>query len=140
MIEGKSLGLEEAQRIVDAMLEYSSETKPGRPMSHAVVDSAGILIYFARMDGASAITRRMAENKAYTAIMWKRDTREVAELLKDRGRDIVFFGEPDRQAAVPGGVPIKLSDGSIAGAVGSSGRLADEDEEVALVGASTVHI
>jgi len=130
MIEGKSLGLEEAQRIVDAMLEYSSETKPGRPMSHAVVDSAGILIYFARMDGASAITRRMAENKAYTAIMWKRDTREVAELLKDRGRDIVFFGEPDRQAAVPGGVPIKLSDGSIAGAVGSSGRLADEDEEV----------
>jgi len=140
MIEGKSLGLEEAQRIVDAMLEYSSETKPGRPMSHAVVDSAGILIYFARMDGASAITRRMAENKAYTAIMWKRDTREVAELLKDRGRDIVFFGEPDRQAAVPGGVPIKLSDGSMAGAVGSSGRLADEDEEVALVGASTVHI
>jgi len=140
MIEIKSLGLEEARRIVDTMLEYSSVTKPGRPMSHAVVDSAGILICFARMDGASAITRRMAENKAYTAIMWKRDTREVAELLKNRGRDIVFFGEPDRQAAVPGGVPIKSSDGSIAGAVGSSGRLADEDEEVALVGASTVHI
>ena len=138
MIETKSLGLEEARKIVDAMLEYASVTKPGRPMSHAVVDNAGLLICFARMDGASTITRRMAENKAYTVIMWQRDTREILEVLKRGNRDIVYFGEPDRQAVVPGGVPIRSADGSIIGAVGSSGRTADEDEEAALAGAKAL--
>jgi len=120
-------------------LEAARETKPGRPSSVAVVDNAGVLICFSRMDGASPITARMAVNKAYTAIQWQRDTREVQNMMKE-GRDISWFGDPDRQAPVPGGVLIKLSDGSIAGAVGTSGRKADEDEELALVGASTVHV
>ena len=134
MIEVKSIGLEEARKIIDAMLEYSTVTKPGRPMAHAVVDRAGVLVYFARMDGTSAIVRRMAENKAYTAVMWQRDTREISNLFKQGDVSLLCFGEPDRQAAVPGGVPIRTSDGSMIGAAGSSGRTLDEDEEAALAG------
>ena len=135
MIETKSVGLEEAQKIIDAMLKYSSVMKTGRPMAHAVVDNAGILVAFARMDGASKIVRRMAENKAYTAMTWKRDTREIEELIKGREKtDIIYFGEPERQAIIPGGCLLKLADGTVVGAVGSSGRTVDEDEEAALVG------
>lgn len=134
MIETKSIGLEEARKIIDAMLEYSTVTKPGPPVAHAVVDRAGILVCFAKMDGAGAIPRRMAENKAYTAIMWERDTRSVGERLKEIDGSLLWFGEPDRQTVVPGGIPIRASDNSIIGAVGSSGRHPDEDEEVALVG------
>ena len=97
MIEVKSIGLEEARKIIDAMLEYSTVTKPGRPMAHAVVDRAGVLVYLARMDGTSAIVQRMAENKAYTAVMWQRDTREISNLFKQG--DVIPYRLPIR----PGG-------------------------------------
>lgn len=139
MLEKRSLGLDEARPIVESVLEAARTAKPGRPMSVGVVDNAGVLICFARMDGASPLTARMAVNKAYTAIQWQRDTREVQNMMKE-GRDISWFGDPDRQAPVPGGVLIRLSDGTIAGAVGTSGRTADEDEELALIGAGAVHL
>lgn len=139
MQEKRSLGLDESRPIVDAVLEAARTTKPGRPMSVGVVDNAGVLICFARMDGASPITARMAVNKAYTSIQWQRDTREVQNMMKE-GRDIAWFGDPDRQAPIPGGILIRSSDGTIAGAVGTSGRTADEDEELALIGAGAVHV
>ena len=125
MIETKSLGLEEARKIVDAVLEYASVTKPGRPVNCAVVDNAGVLIYFVRMDGTSPISTCTAVNKAYTAIMWKRDTKDVFDLLKRVGLDIAYFGETDKQTPLPGGVLIRSSDDSIVGAVGVSGRSGD---------------
>ena len=138
MLEKRSLGLDEARPIVESVLEAVRTTKPGRPMSVGVVDNAGVLICFARMDGASPLTARMAINKAYTAIDTQRDTRDQYERIKD-GRDVAWYGEP-RMAPVPGGVLIRLSDGSIAGAVGTSGRTADEDEELALIGVGAVHL
>jgi uncharacterized protein GlcG (DUF336 family) len=136
VIEAKSIGLEEARKVIDAMLEYSTVKKPGPPMAHAVVDRAGVLVCFARMDGAPPLVRRMAENKAYTAMIWQLDTRDILGIMKsDPHVSIAYFGEPDRQAVIPGGVPIKASDGSIIGATGSSGRSPDEDEEAALAGA-----
>jgi uncharacterized protein GlcG (DUF336 family) len=39
----------------------ASETKPGRPISFAVTDGAGILTAFVKMDGASPLTARMVE-------------------------------------------------------------------------------
>lgn len=139
MIELKSLGLKEAEMAVKAMLRYVTVTKPGKPMAFAVVDSAGVLIYFLKMDGCDIIARRMAENKAYTAIVWQRDTRELQDTLK-KGRDIVWYGEAERQAPVPGGIPVRLADGSIVGAVSSSGRGADEDEEVSLIGVKALKL
>ena len=44
-----SLTLEQARKIVDAMVEYATKTKPGRGMAFAVVDECGVLIYFAKM-------------------------------------------------------------------------------------------
>jgi glc operon protein GlcG len=143
MIKAASLDLEEARKIVEAVVEAARATKPpDRPMSVAVVDNAGILISFARMDGASANTARMAINKAYTAIYWKRDTAEMQNWIKD-GRDISWFGDPYKNAPIPGGVLIKSSDGCIVGAVGTSGRAAlgpMGDEELAQIGAKALRI
>ena len=135
MIKANSIGLEEARKVIDAMLEYSTVKNPGPPMAHAVVDRAGVLVCFARMDGASALVRRMAENKAYTAMIWGMDTRDVHNIMtSDPNVGIVYFGEHDRQAAIPGGVPITTSDGTIIGAAGSSGRDLPEDEAAAKAG------
>jgi len=142
MIEGKNIGLAEARKIIDAMLEYANMTQSKEPtmgpMSFAVVDSAAVLVCFARMDGANLLNREMAENKAYTAIAWKRDTREINRLLEEPTLTIKLnlqsFSACGPQTHIPGGNLLRTSDGSIVGAVGSSGRIPDEDEEVSLAG------
>jgi glc operon protein GlcG len=143
MIKTASLDLEEARKIVDAVVEAARSTKPpDRPMSVAVVDNAGVLLSFARMDGASPNTARMAINKAFTAIYWRRDTAEMQNWIKD-GRDISWFGDPFRNAPIPGGVLIKSSDGYIVGAIGTSGRAAMGpmgDEELAQIGAKAFRV
>ena len=129
-----SLTLEQARKIVDAMVEYTTVTKPGRGMAFAVVDECGVLIYFARVPQASLINRRMAEYKAWTAIAFKRDTRATRDLLVKMELKAIDFCEPDRLTFIPGGNLIRTKEGYTVGAVGTSGRHYDEDEEVALVG------
>jgi glc operon protein GlcG len=127
--------LQAAKEIVEAMVIFATKTKPGRPMTFAVVDGAGVLICLIRMDGASPLSVRMANNKAYTCIDWKRDTKEIRETLfigEDK-RDMAWFGDP-RYAPIPGGVLLRTKDGAVAGAVGCSGRKAEEDEELARIG------
>jgi len=133
--------LNEAQEILEAMLKYMSEKKPGKISSFVVVDGTATPVCLVRIDGAPPLTVRMCGNKAYTAIEWGRDTKEVREGLF-RGlaptgepvRDIAWFGDP-RYTPIWGGVLLKNKDGRIVGAIGASGLAFDEDEELAQVGA-----
>jgi len=129
-----SLTLEQARKVVDAMVEYATKTKPGRGMAFAVVDECGVLMYLARMPQASLINRQMAEYKAWSAIAFKRDTRATRDLLAKLGLKATDFCEPDRLTLIPGGNLIRTKEGYTVGAVGTSGRHYDEDEELALVG------
>ena len=45
----------------------------------------------------------------------------------------MWFGE-SRNTPIPGGVLLKADDGTIVGALGSSGHTTDEDEEVVQIG------
>ena len=131
----KSLGLKDAQRMVDAMVEYSE--KKGLNMSVAVVDATDTLVSFARMDAASPLTTRVCVNKAHTALDTRRDTKDIIEGLNTNQKDPDHFlrwGDP-RFSPILGGVLVKSSDGAIVGAVGTSGAVATMDEEVARVGA-----
>jgi len=74
MIQRVSLGLEEAQRAIAAVLEEAK--REGRPVAVAVVDANGDVISCARMDGAHARVLRFAVRKAYTAAVMGRDTLE----------------------------------------------------------------
>jgi uncharacterized protein GlcG (DUF336 family) len=133
--------LREAQEILDVMLKYMSGKKQGRPSAFVVVDGTASRVCLARIDGSPSLSVRMCENKAYTAIDWGRDTKEVRETLF-RGlapagepvRDIAWFGDP-RYAPIWGGVLLKNKDGRIVGAIGTSGLTMEEDEELAQVGA-----
>ena len=134
---GASIKMEDARKVVEAMLEAARRDPDLAPMAFAVVDTGGSLVYFARMDGGTALNSRVSINKAYTCIDTRRDTIDQEGVLKKSGRDIANFGEP-RLAAIPGGVLLRAKDGSIAGAVGTSGRQATGpmgDEELARIGA-----
>ena len=137
MINAKSIDLNEARAMVDAMIEFATVTKPGLPMAFAVVDRAGVLVSFARMDGTAPAPRIMAENKAFTVAHCRGlgDSGEIGEFVK---KDFVFelacFVKLGRLTPVEGGLPIKDSDGSIIGAIAASGREGYEDVEVAMAG------
>ena len=132
----KSLSLQHAQKMVDAMVTFSKEK--GLNMAVAVVDVTDTLVSFARMDGASPLNARVSQNKAHTALDARRDTKDTIEALKTNQKDPYHFlrwGDP-RFSTILGGVLVKSSDGAIVGAVGTSGALATIDEEVARVGAA----
>ena len=134
MYERKVLGFAEAEKAVQAMVEEASK---GRPMSIAVVDPWGNPIHFVRMDGAGPLTARMAMNKAYTAASFGMDTRMFNGWLKEADKDIAWYDD-HRLTAVFGGVCIRLTDHTMVGAIGTSGRTQEEDEALALVGLDAI--
>lgn len=142
MYKKEVLGLEEAKIAVRACIEEASKD-PSLPVAVAVTDDAGNLICFERMDGSgianSKITTRMAINKAYTAIMVNRHTRDFKELNKIREVELATWGDP-AMTTVQGGLVFKNKAGQVIGAIGVSGLVADEDEKLAYVGLNAVKL
>lgn len=100
------------------------------PISVAVVDQGGQLVAFERMDGASLVTITLAQDKAWTALVNRMPTGDLAPLVQPgaefygyesigRGRTIVFAG----------GMPLER-DGVLVGGVGVSGGSVEEDQEI----------
>lgn len=135
MLNAKVLELSEAEKGANAVIKEAS--KGGEPIAVAVVDAWGTPVVVIKMDGALPLMVRMALNKAYTAATYKGDTRLWGERYKQAGRDTTWYDD-HRLTVIPGGVCIKLKDGTIVGAVGISGRMADEDEVLASVGVKAI--
>jgi uncharacterized protein GlcG (DUF336 family) len=97
-------------------------------MSVAVVDSGDQLVAFARMDGADLVGIQLARDKAYTALVNRMPTADLAPLVQPGtefyGYDSVAGG---RMIVFAGGMPLER-DGVLVGAVGVSGGSAAEDQ------------
>jgi len=99
------------------------------------VDSGGALLFIVRPDAAQVASVRVTEDKARTAAIYRRESRDFEEQAS-RGRPSALHLA--RAVPLQGGVPIEV-DGEVVGAVGVSGASsADEDRELALIGAATV--
>lgn len=91
----------------------------GYPVSVVVVDRDGDTIVMLRGDGAGPHTVENARRKAYTALTFKMTSEEFAKLLETnpvRRQQATLPGV----IGIPGGVPIKIGNNTIAG-VGLSG-------------------
>jgi len=118
----KTIGLEEARIIAEAVVSKAIADNEG-PIAVAVCGRDGFLKYFVKMDGASHVTGRMAINKAYTAAFWGRKTEELRGYIQKIGNQLAWYGSDLRvETVIPGGHPIKLSDGTVLGGVGVSGK------------------
>jgi glc operon protein GlcG len=129
MIVDESLGLEEAQKGIDAAVAYATEN--GRAMSFAVVDSHGDLIAAARMSGSHTRVLRHAIRKAHTAAVFGRNTLIFKQELKDSGRELLDWGDLD-VTTLQGGLVVK-SKKNVVGGVGTGGGSREIDEESARV-------
>jgi len=101
----------------------------------AVVDSSGELVYLWRPDRAQVASVGVATDKARTAAIYRRPSKDFEEQAANGRPSALHLA---RAVPLQGGIPIEL-DGHVVGAVGVSGASsADEDQELALLGAAAV--
>eukprot|EP00929_Paragymnodinium_shiwhaense_P009484 TRINITY_DN113668_c0_g1_i1.p2 TRINITY_DN113668_c0_g1~~TRINITY_DN113668_c0_g1_i1.p2 ORF type:complete len:143 (-),score=45.12 TRINITY_DN113668_c0_g1_i1:161-589(-) len=124
----KQLTLAGAHVLVQNGLEVAQ--KLGLKVTMAVVDAGGNLVCLHRMDGAMAVSSRIADGKARSAVVFARETMllEGGSNVKDGGGRTALLSAGE--VMMGGGVPI-LVDGQIVGAVGVSGATPQQDQEVA---------
>jgi glc operon protein GlcG len=92
-------------------------------------------VFIVRPDAAQVASVRVTEDKARTAAIYRRESRDFEEQAS-RGRASALHLA--RAVPLQGGVPIEVA-GAVVGAVGVSGASsADEDRELALIGAQAV--
>jgi glc operon protein GlcG len=118
---------EDTLKIMNACKEEA--VKNNWAVSIAIVDEAGYLLKFERLDGASLPSSNIAIGKAKTSALAKAPTKSLEDVIKDRPAVLSF---PDR-TPVQGGLPI-IYNGECVGGVGVSGVKSAEDEIVAAAG------
>src|ERR671923_2812496 len=98
----------------------------------AVVDPHGELVELRRTPGAQVASSRVAVDKARTAAIFLRPSREMEEQVSNgRIGALALHGA----ACLTGGIPLVVGD-EVVGAIGTSGETPDEDEAISIAGAA----
>lgn len=120
-----------AQTVLQAARQ--SAQRRNAPSAIAVVDSAGDLLAFQRMDRVRPASADLAIEKARTAARLQRPTAEIEDNI-DRGRTAFVTAGI---MALRGGVPIRV-DSEVVGAVGVAGLSKETDTDIANTAASAL--
>jgi glc operon protein GlcG len=101
----------------------------------AVVDSGGNLVAFERMDGAQLASIQIAEHKARTAAMFRRETKVFENGIQQSNYNYILT--LDGVIGSRGGIPL-LEAGKLIGAIGCSGGSGSQDEVACTAGVTAV--
>ena len=131
---GPPVSVDTAKKAAAAAL--AEARKNNWTMAVAVVDPAGDLVYYEKMDNTQLGSSQVSISKARSAARFKRPTKAFQDGLAAGGAGLRILG---LEGAVPveGGIPIVL-DGKIVGAIGVSGDTSDHDGVCAQAGANSV--
>jgi glc operon protein GlcG len=132
------LALELAQRLLDHCVAQARE-RFGKPVCAAVCDAQGLLIGFARADGAPVRSIALSQQKAYTSARIGSTTMAFLERLRREDIPIGYFCDA-LLTALPGGALIEDGTGRAIGAVGISGLTPAEDQLLADAGTGFVQL
>jgi glc operon protein GlcG len=127
---GSAIQLEPAKRAAAAAI--AEARRNGWAMAVAIVDTAGLLVYFEKMDDTQAGSVNVAQAKARSAALFKRPTKAFQDSLTATPDGLRILGI---EGAVPveGGVPIVVGE-KIVGAIGVSGGTSAQDGVCAKAG------
>ena len=113
-----------AQTILQAARESAQQRNA--PSAIAVVDPAGDLLAFQRMDGVRPASADLAIEKARTAARLQRPTAEIEDSI-NKGRTAFVTAHI---VVLRGGMPIRVN-GEVVGAVGVAGLSSETDAGIA---------
>lgn len=103
-------------------------------VSIAVVDDGGHPLALERLDGCAPASAYIAMEKARSAALGRRETRDYEEMV-NAGR--TAFVTAPLLTSLEGGVPLQV-DGQVVGAIGVSGVKPGQDAQVAMAGAAAL--
>ena len=128
----KALTLEAAKQMAAAA--EAEARKNNWTMVIVIVDDGGNLMYLQKMDGTQIGSIQVAQDKAMTAIRFKRTTKALEDTVAG-GRNAVL----KLTGAIPieGGIPIVVNNEYL-GAIGVSGGTSPQDAQVATAGLAVV--
>ena len=126
------LTLGTAKKAVEAAEKEAG--RRGATVVIAVVDDGGQLILLERLDDTQVASVDVGIGKARTAAIFRRPSKVFEDQIRD-GR-VAALALPGA-TPLQGGIPI-IIDGKVVGAIGVSGNTPQEDEEIAIAGASAI--
>jgi uncharacterized protein GlcG (DUF336 family) len=131
---GAPISLENAKKAAEPAL--AEARKNNWTMAVAIVDPAGNLVYYEKMDNTQLGSAQICISKARSAALFKRPTKAFQDALAAGGAGLRVLR---LEGAVPveGGIPI-VSDGKIIGAIGVSGDSSEHDGQCAKAGADAI--
>jgi glc operon protein GlcG len=130
MSYGLSITAEKAKTV--AAPAVAEARKNQWTMAVAIVDTAGDLVYFERMDDTQVGSVDVAIDKARSAVRFKRPTKAFQDIVAGGGEGLRMLA---LKGAVPveGGIPLVVG-GKIVGAIGCSGGTSAQDGQCAAAG------
>jgi uncharacterized protein GlcG (DUF336 family) len=129
---GTPVTTDQAKKIAAAVVAECQSNKWN--VAVAIVDTAGGLVYFERIEDTQTASLDIAIMKAKAAATYRRPTRVFADVIAKSGPAIMTL---PGVVASPGGVPIFVG-GKVTGAIGVSGVTGDQDEQCAKAGLSAM--
>jgi uncharacterized protein GlcG (DUF336 family) len=131
---GPTITIEASKRVATAAV--AEARRNNWYMAVAIVDPAGDLVYFEKMDNTQAASVAIAIDKARSSARFKRPTKAMQDVLAAGGDGLRFLA---LNGAIPaeGGVPVMM-DGKIVGAIGVSGGSGQQDNQTAMAGVAAV--
>ena len=131
---GPNVTLDQAKKAL-AAAQADAKSK-NWPMAIAIVDNAGLLVAFEKLDNTQNGSVMIAQDKAVSAAMLRRSTKAIQDGVAAGGAGLRLLGL--RYASpVEGGLPL-IVDGKIIGGIGVSGMAADQDGVSAKAGADAL--
>ncbi len=127
---GEPISLADARKVIAAATAEADKNK--WPVAIAVVDGAGHLVAFDRLDNTQYGSIEVALQKAKTSALFRRPTKVFEDGIAAGGATLKVLKLPDA-LPIEGGLPI-LRDGKVIGAVGVSGVKSTEDAQIATAG------
>lgn len=131
---GPNISLENARKA--AVPALAEARKNNWKMAVAIVDTAGTLVYYEKMDDTQIGSATVAIDKARSAALFKRPTKAFQDMLAAGGEGLRVLSF---QGAIPveGGL-LLVMDGKIVGAIGMSGGTSAQDGQCAQAGADAL--
>jgi glc operon protein GlcG len=131
---GPAITLDQAKRVMSAAeLEAA---KNSWTVAITILDSGGNLVMFHKFDNAQLSAVTTSEGKARTALEFKLPSKALDDAIAAGGAGMRLLALKDI-TPLQGGILI-LADGKIVGAIGVSGALSAQDEQVAKIGADVL--
>lgn len=131
---GPSINLELAKKAIAA--GQAEARKNNWPVAIAILDTAGNLVAYEKMDDTQTASIQVAIDKGVSAAIYRRPTKVFEDIVAKGGAGLRVMNLRNA-SVVEGGLPIVVG-GKVIGGIGVSGVNADQDGMVAKAGADAL--